>query len=143
MTGGLARRAADTRPSLRWGTVLVVAGAVFLASVVDLGPAGAPTFGPLGLVGADKWFHAAGYAAFALAVAFALVAGGPSGVLLALVVPVAFGAGIEVLQAFLPPRTASTTDALANAVGALLGVTGWWVAGSRKPKGASSRTDRR
>jgi VanZ family protein len=80
--------------------------------------------GPFGL-GADKWLHAASYAVVAGLAVWTVRARRARDGALALVAVVlavaAFGAGIEVVQSFVPGRTASGGDAVANAVGATVG----------------------
>jgi VanZ family protein len=109
----------------RWAIAFAVAAAVFLASVVDTG--GAASWGPFGLLRADKYFHAAGYAALAVAVAYAMAHRGSDLVVVAVAVSVAvaYGLGIELLQSGLAHRSASLADAAANATGAALAVGAW------------------
>jgi hypothetical protein len=110
---------------------------------------------PLGF-GLDKWIHAASYAVVAgLAAAGyagrrdrrAGVGTGPSPssrdalalvpALVAVVVLVAaFGAAVEAAQSLVPGRTASGADALANGVGAVVGVVGWWAVRRLRPAAA-------
>ncbi len=103
------------------------AGYVLVASTVDPPTAGVPTTGPLGLVGFDKWLHALSYGAMAGLVAYAVLARDARAVVLAVAAAVAFGAGVEVIQDFLPYRAFDVDDMLANAVGAVLGGLGWTV----------------
>lgn len=119
--------AVDRAPRVRWSAVGVVALALLVAAVVP-GGAGAPTTGPLGAVGLDKWLHAAGYLALAATLTWALdrrVDDGPdlavAGPGLAVVVAVGYGVALEVVQAPLATRSASTGDALADAAGAIVG----------------------
>jgi VanZ family protein len=88
--------------------------AVVAASLVPLG-GGASTF-------PDGLFHVVGYAAVAAAV---VRAGPPTRrtLAVAVVVAVAVGAGVELLQGLVPGRTPSVADAAANLVGAVAGVT--------------------
>jgi VanZ family protein len=111
-------------PLLALAAVAAVA-AVVVGSLVP-GPTNAPTPGAgVAGIGVDKLLHAGGYATIALLVAASRrPARGVD--LLAVVVAVAtLGAGIEVLQLFVPGRTTSAGDAVANTVGAALGVGGW------------------
>ena len=131
-------------------TLLVVAvGVVLVGSLVPVPATGDVSLaGPFG-VGADKWIHAAGYAVVAgLAAATRErrdVSASPRRVLrLVAVVAVvaavaAFGAGVEVAQSFVPGRTASGADAVANTAGAAVGVAGWWLVVSvrRRPDASS------
>lgn len=100
------------RSSRRSGTAAVVVAAVVLASLVPLsgGGAGLPD-GPL---------HVVGYAAVAAAIARTAP---PTRRTLVVAVAVAFGvgAGVELLQAFVPGRTPSVADAGANLVGSTAG----------------------
>lgn len=84
------------------------------------------TLGPLGLVGADKWLHAAGYAVLAGTLVPVVSRSdrahtGPRIVLLAVAVAAGVGLGVELLQWPHPGRTASAADATANLVGAVAG----------------------
>ena len=112
---------------LRYGLVAVVAVVILVASVLRPDPTGAPTMGPLGIVGADKWTHAFAYAGLAAALAYASVTSGrdSSRVGLAVVLAVAFGIAIELLQWSIPYRTASAVDALADAAGAGVLALAW------------------
>ena len=112
---------------LRYGLVAVVAAVILVASVLRPDPMGAPTMGPLGVVGADKWTHALAYAGLAAALAYASVTPGhdSSRVGLAVALAVGFGAAIELLQWPIPYRTASAVDVLADAVGACMLALAW------------------
>ncbi|WP_410765674.1 VanZ family protein [Haloferax sp. DFSO60] len=101
--------------------------AVFVASVVNP-PGGSQemaTTGPFGLVGADKWLHAIGYTILSAGVASALDAQTRRLLLVSAGIAVVYGAGIEVVQGFLPYRSFSLADFVANGVGAALGVAIW------------------
>jgi VanZ family protein len=117
---------------IRWAVVGLVAGTVFLASVVDTGGA-VSSWGPLGVLRADKYFHAAGYAALAIAVAYAMAHHGSDLVVVAVAFlsAVLFGFGIECLQYGLAHRSFSLADAGANAAGAALAVGAWRVVAGR------------
>jgi len=112
------------RPRVRWTAVAIVAVGLLAASLLP-GGAGAPTTGPFGVVGLDKWLHAVGYLGLAATLAWALdrpVGGGSvRGAFVAAVGAVAYGVVLEVVQAPLSTRSASTGDAVADAVGAVLG----------------------
>lgn len=115
----------------RWALFGVVALAIFVGSVSPVAP-GMAAFGPFGIVHRDKWVHATGYAVLAGTLAIALSAGRSrrsTGRLLvvAFVVAVAYGVGIEFVQGVLPARDESAVDAVADAVGALVGLAAWWV----------------
>lgn len=124
---------------------------VFVGSVLPLptgGDAGVALAGPFG-VGADKVVHAVSYAVIAgLAVVGLAVWGtrqrgsrasvGLAGLVAVVLAVAAFGAGVEVVQSVVPGRTASGADAVANAVGAVVGVAavvGWWVFDGRRSTG--------
>jgi VanZ family protein len=115
----------------RWRLVAgSVAVGIVVASLLPpeavLGPA-PPTEprGPFGLVGADTWLHAVGYAVLA----GTLVPGGAADsetaplrtFLVAVAVATGVGLGVELLQWPHPDRTASLSDAAANLVGAVVG----------------------
>ena len=116
----------------------VVAASVLVGSLLP--PAAIPSAPPQGQpsaptvfeifglgVGVDKPIHALSYALLGgLAAAWR---GRQSGLaLVGVVVAVAaFGAGVEVAQLAVPGRTASVGDGVANLVGAVAGVTSWWL----------------
>lgn len=77
----------------------------------------------------DKVLHACGYAALAFtsAEALAVLRWGPSPPFAALGYAVVHGATLEALQSAAPRRRAEWGDLLADVVGAILGVTGWWL----------------
>ncbi len=124
-----------------FATLLVAVGVVFVGSVLPLptggGDPGVALAGPFG-VGPDKVVHAVSYATIAgLAVLERRTRGvrnGVVGLVAVVVVVAAFGAGVEVVQSVVPGRTASGADAVANAVGAVVGVVavlGWWLLAER------------
>lgn len=102
------------------------AAGVLVASVTDPPASGLAPSGPLGLVGVDKWFHVFGYAGLAVLLAYALWATTGRRLAVAVGLVVAYGAGIEVIQSFVPLRAFSPADTLANAAGAgLVGLVLW------------------
>ena len=101
----------------RWLPALAVAVALLVASAVPPGPAGGAA-GPLPL---DKLLHGAGYAALAGTLVVGLATGERSAervAALSFCGAVGYGVAIELVQAGVPYRTASLTDAGANALGA-------------------------
>ncbi|MFC6727421.1 VanZ family protein [Natronoarchaeum mannanilyticum] len=103
----------------RWALVGVVAAVIFYASVLVVPPQ-TPDPGPIGV---DKIQHAAGYFVLGVTIAYALVDRGVerrTGLLAVLLLPVLYGAGIEVAQSFTAVRTFDVADMLANAVGGML-----------------------
>ncbi|MGN8213704.1 VanZ family protein [Halococcus salifodinae] len=117
--------------SLRYGLVVVVAAVILVGSVLRPDPAAAPTMGPFGVVGADKWTHAFAYAGLTATLLYASVSSdrGSSRIALAVVLVVGFGIGVELVQWSIPYRTASAADALADAVGAGVLALAWWSLG--------------
>ncbi|WP_224448816.1 VanZ family protein [Haloprofundus salilacus] len=113
---------------LRWAAVLFVAGGVFVASVVTPPGDGVPTLGPFGLVGADKWLHAAAYAAVAGTLAHALTPSTERAAAGGFLGGAVYGLCIELVQWFIPARQFDLLDAAANGVGAALGAGLWLVA---------------
>jgi hypothetical protein len=130
---------ADSEPTAssreRWlGLAGLVACGLVAASLVpptlvfgSSSGGGTTTLGPLGLVGADKWLHAVGYAVLAGTLVPAVSRadsdrGRRRVVLLAVTVATGVGLGVELLQWPHPGRTASLADATANLVGAVFGV---------------------
>lgn len=119
----------------RWTVVVLVAGGILVASALPrtagVGPPMGP--GPANLVGADKWLHGLAYGGLALALLYALAATDrpfPHSIALTLGVAVAFGLGVELVQAPLPTRRFEPLDVVANGVGAALAAT-VWMAGRR------------
>jgi hypothetical protein len=117
-----------TRDRLGGSTLAVVAlGVVLVGSLLPAPETGGTSVGLFG-VGADKVVHAAGYAAVAgLAAASRDWRRRGLAVVAVVVAVTAVGAGVEVAQSFVPGRTMSGADAVANAVGAAAGVVGWWL----------------
>lgn len=112
---------------LRWTAVAVVAGGIFYASVLDSPSSGLPAWGPFGFLRIDKWLHAVAYAALAVTLAEALAprARATRVVVIAALLSVGYGIGIEFVQAPLAERSFSVADMVADAVGAGLGVGAW------------------
>jgi VanZ family protein len=103
--------------------------AVLAASLQPSGDGGFALASPLGLVGPDKWLHAAGYALLAALVAAAVLPRTRRRHLAVLVAVVAYGALVELLQIPVAGRSGDVFDALANAAGALAALASWWVLG--------------
>lgn len=121
---------------LRYLGVLTVALVILVGSVGDPPSTGMPPF-VLGIP-QDKWLHALAYAGLAGTLAYATLTPGArptrQALGVALLLAVAYGVGIEGVQAFLPARTFDPLDALANAVGASVGSMPWrGVSGSENP----------
>jgi VanZ family protein len=108
---------------------------VLVASVVDPPAGGLTPTGPLGLVGIDKWFHVGGYATLAALLSYALWATTGRRHAVAVGLAITYGAGIEVVQSFLPYRAFGVGDLLANAVGAGLAGLALWLASRRRARG--------
>lgn len=110
---------------IRWLVVVLVGAGILWASVTR--PAAVrDVLGPLGIVGLDKWLHGLAYAALAVALAYALAewdatAAAP----VVFGVAMAFGLGVEVLQAAIPYRDFSWWDLLANGIGAVAVTIAW------------------
>ena len=99
---------------------------LLVVSLLPAPEAGRPIPVLLG-VALDKWVHAGSYAVLAW-----LLARARGSRTLAAVVPVValaacYGGGIELLQGLTPSRSLSGADAMANAIGAVVG-GGLWVA---------------
>lgn len=77
-----------------------------------------PTLTPPGEYGADKLLHAAAYGT--LAGLMALGTRSRQGALIALLLAVTFGGMVEIAQGFIPERSGSWGDFVANSVGAVL-----------------------
>lgn len=109
MSWSLASRA-------RWLPAIAVMAAIFIASSFRV-----PALPPGPIVGTDKLIHAAIYAALA-----ALLYRATGRPLLAIALTVAYGCTDELHQALVPGRMSDPFDALADAIGACLGVASTW-----------------
>lgn len=105
--------------------ILIVGAASVVDPAVVLGTAASGPTGPLTLLGIDAFVAshliAYGVLGWLLVGVFGSDTDVRNGVITAVVVATAVGVGVELLQAPLSARTASTTDALINAVGAVVG----------------------
>ena len=105
--------------------ILVVVGASVVDPAVVLGPTPSGSSGSLAAVGIDLFvvghLLAYGVLGWLLVGAFGSDIGGRRAVIAAAVIATAVGVGVELLQVAVAARTASTTDALVNAVGAVVG----------------------
>lgn len=110
---------------LRVALAVGVAAVVLAASVVPPPPGADQSLGPFGLLGADKWAHAGGYALLVAAVAYARLDRSRRQLIVAVAVAATFGLAVEGLQHGVPWRSFSLADAAANAVGALVGAAVW------------------
>lgn len=114
--------------------ILIVGGASVVDPAVVFGTAASGSTSPLTLVGIDAFvvshLIAYGVLGWLLVGVFDSNAGVRHGVIAAVVVATAVGIGVELLQTPLAARTASTTDAIINAVGAVVGA-GFGGAGRR------------
>lgn len=111
------------RAAAAW--LLVVVGASVVDPAVVLGPTPSGSSGPLAVVGIDAFVvaHLVAYGVLGWLVVRSLDSATAvrRGVIAAAVAATAVGAGVELLQAPLAARTASTADALVNAIGAVVG----------------------
>ena len=108
----------------RWTFVVAIAAIGMLTSTI-VSP---PSIAVPGPVGSGAFLHVTGYFGFALAVAYALApyrAPARTKLLLAFLLPVCFGAMMEVAQSFFAHRVMSVEDVFANAAGAGAAVVGW------------------
>ncbi|UIO99524.1 VanZ family protein [Halobaculum sp. CBA1158] len=112
----------------RAAIVAAITTVVVTASLLPM-PTGSEAGGTVAPPGSDLVMHAVGYAAVAYTLARTLPTRGRRRSLLALVgVAVAatgIGAGVELAQEFVPGRTPSLLDGVANAVGAVGGALLW------------------
>lgn len=108
----------------RWLPV-AVALVILVASLVPGGGGG----GTLGPVGVDKLLHVVGYAVLAGTSLWALRDRRLGATLAVVVLVTGYGGVVELLQGPVPGRAVSLLDLVADAVGAVLGVAGWWLFG--------------
>lgn len=116
---------------------VAVAVVILVASLVPGGGGGA-TVGP---VGVDKLLHVAGYAVLAAAMLFARRARSVGTALTVVLAVTVFGGVVELLQGPVPGRHVSVLDLVADAVGAVAGVVGWWLFGAVGDGSARERPD--
>ena len=107
-----------------WGPVLLCVGAIQYGSVRVV-----PALAPPAIPHLDKLIHAAAYGLLTLFLARAILGSwqaslGRAAGAAAAAAPL-FGVAQEIVQSFLPPRTAELGDALANALGAALAAALW------------------
>lgn len=112
--------------SRRWLPV-VVAAAILAASLVPGGGGG----GAVGPIGVDKLLHVGGYAVLAAVALVAIRARTGREVLGVVLLVTVFGGVVELLQGPVPGRAVSVLDLVADAIGAVVGATGWWLFGSK------------
>lgn len=109
----------------RWLPAASFAFLLLVTSLVPV-PASGDTVVPTLLgVSLDKWVHAAGYGALTGLLARGRRTDGVAGVIAVVLVATGYGAGIELLQGFVPSRGTSGADLVANAVGATLAGIAW------------------
>ena len=119
----MSRRWLAIASGRRWWTVLALcyAAVVLVASLLPASGSELGATGPLGLLAVDLWLHAVGYAVLAVVVAIPIEARGRDALSAVVVAVVLYGLGVEGLQGLAPTRAPSLLDALANAVGAVVG----------------------
>jgi VanZ family protein len=114
-------------------------GLALLVLIASLVPGNGPALrGPLGVVGLDKWLHAVAYATLASAVTYA-----DGRARAGVVAAVSYGVLVELLQVGVRYRAASTLDAVADLVGAVVGaatVVALAVAYRRYERGSTVRS---
>jgi VanZ family protein len=108
---------------VRYGVAVAVALAVLAASLAPADGGGGALLAGAGPL--DKWAHAGAYLAVALSFAYARLPQRGREDVLVWLAAVAFGAGVELLQAPLATRALDPVDALANATGATLALVAW------------------
>ena len=123
-----ARVPALHSPLWLWGPVLLVMATIFVASSI-------PDAGPLPGGMSDKSAHSIAYALLAGLLLRALARGRLSGVTwraacAAVLLTTLYGVSDEWHQSFVPGRSPDRYDILADAIGAIAGVAGGWLAGA-------------
>lgn len=112
----------------RWGVVGLVAALLLVASVVPVPEGAVPA--ETGGLSLFALFHVLGYAALAATFVYAMAdSARPDWQVLVgvVLVTVAYGGAIELLQGLLPYRLASYRDIALNTLGAVLGAVGGWL----------------
>ena len=118
-----------TRTLRLWAPVVVYMAAIFTASSMSAPPIPG---------GADKPWHTLAYLGLAIVVVRALAGGLPRRIsprilVLSVCLVVLYGMSDELHQMFVPGRTASFDDLLADAIGALVGASLCWAWGIITP----------
>lgn len=112
---------------VRVAAVAAVALFLLYASVVTPPSSGVPD--RLLGVGVDKWLHVAAYAGLAGTLGYARLTPGSRlgrrSLAVVFAATLAYGLGIELVQAFLPARAFALADVVANGVGAAAGAAPW------------------
>jgi len=103
--------------------------AVLVTSLQPASGGGLPPTGPFGLLGSDRWVHAAGYGVLTALVAWATVPTTARRYLGAFGVVSGYGCLVELLQVPLATRTGDPVDALANAAGTVAVLVAWYAFG--------------
>ena len=116
----------------RWIPAVGFALLLLVTSLVPLPESNSVSVPTLLGVSLDKWVHAAGYGILTGLLAWGWQTRDAAGVTAVVLVAIGYGAGIELLQGFVPSRGTSGADVLANAVGAVL--AGAALLGSLKAK---------
>jgi len=112
---------------------------ILVGSLVAGGGALPPT-GPLGVLGADTWVHAAEYGLLAGLVAWAAVPRTRAAFVRVALAVAGYGVGVELLQLLVATRSTDPGDALANAVGAAVVVAAWAAVRAPGPAGTGGET---
>ncbi len=115
----------DVSPRGRYALTVCWALVILGGSLAEGGGGALPPAGPLGVVGADKWVHAAEYGLLAWLLAWAVRPGTRRAVVRTFVAVVGYGVVVELLQVPLATRSGDPVDAVANAVGVTLGLLLW------------------
>ncbi|MDS0283610.1 VanZ family protein [Haloarcula onubensis] len=114
----------DRSTRRRYRPAIAFAALVLVVSLLPAPETGGPAPELLGIA-LDKWVHAGSYAALTGLLAWGHGSRAMAAVALVAALAVGYGVGIEFLQGFVPSRTLSGADALANTVGAVGGGALW------------------
>lgn len=113
---------------MRITAAVAVAATILVLSAVPTS-GGVASTGPFDLVGLDKWLHAGAYAALAATVTYAIGARSRREVAVAVAIAVGVGLLAETMQLGISYRSFDLVDAVANALGAVLGAVTWRLLG--------------
>lgn len=113
---------------IRLAFVVAVMALTLYYSVIPVPGSGSFQTGPLGLFPLSKWLHLLAYGSLAVTLAYSLHDSPRPDwqiLLLAFLLSVGYGAGVEFVQAWVPARTYSPRDMVVNALGAAVAIGSW------------------
>lgn len=113
--------------TIPWARLTALYGAAIVLASISPGIGPSPdSTGPFGLLGADVWLHGVSFAVLGVMSMRSLRPRTIRTALTLLVGLIVMGGAIEVVQHWIPGRTTELSDALADGVGAAIGIVLPW-----------------